>query len=164
MVLPTSASVAQIMSEGKLFPWPRPAKCPRCGGRKLWGHGFVERYFDGIDVPLPVKRWRCPDCRAVHTCRPASHWRRFLAPISVIIVSLTAKLTGFHWPEDESRQRQQYWYRGFLIQSHFDGLPPAALETLLLTHVVIATHSTADRTTVPVLDSPHRRLAATAPP
>lgn len=156
--------MAQILSEGKLFPWPRPQRCPRCGGRRLWGHGYASRYFDGLAAPVWMKRWRCVDCGAVHTCRPATHWRRFLAPSAVIVASLGAKLSGLRWPKDDSRQRQQYWHQGYLIQSRFDGLPPAALQALLAEFVVAATHSTVDRTTLPVPEPPHRRLAATAPP
>jgi len=159
-----SASVAQIMSQGKLYPWPRPERCPRCGSRRLWGHGYVPRYFDGVPEPVWVKRWRCPDCSSVHTCRPASHWRRFLASAAVILASLAAKLAGFHWPQSESRQRQQYWHRGYVIQSRFDGLPAATVDGLLASLVVVSTHSTADRTTVPILEPPHPSFAATAPP
>jgi len=164
VVLPISVSVPNIISLGKRFPWPRPARCPRCGGSRLWGHGYVSRFFDGFSEEVWVKRWRCVDCGAVHTCRPAGHWRRFLAPITVILASLTAKLAGLSWPKDLSRQRQQYWHQGYLMQSRFDGLPPAALETLLAAFVIVATHSTVDRTTLPVPEPPHRRLAATAPP
>lgn len=159
-----SASLAQIMSQGKLYPWLRPERCPRCGSRRLWGHGYVGRYFDGFSEQIWMKRWRCPDCGAVHTCRPSSHWRRFLAPVAVILASLAAKIAGFHWPRDESRQRQQYWYRGYVIQSRFDGLPPASIDELLDRLVIVTTHSTADRTTVPLLEPPHPRLASTAPP
>lgn len=164
MVLPTSASLAEIISQGKLYPWLRPQRCPRCSGVRLWGHGYVHRYFDGYPDRVWVKRWRCPDCGAVHTCRPASHWRRFLAPITVIVGSLLEKLAGLHWLQGESRQRQQYWYRGYLIQSRYDGLPTAAVEALLAACIVVATHSTADRTMLPIPDPAHRRLAATAPP
>jgi hypothetical protein len=111
-----------------------------------------------------MKRWRCPDCGAVHTCRPASHWRRFLAPITVILSSLRAKLEGFHWPQVEGRQRQQYWYHGYRIQSHFNGLPSTSIDELLDHLVIVATHSTDDRTTLPVLELTYPRLAATAPP
>jgi hypothetical protein len=124
----------------------------------------VSRYFDGVAEAVWVKRWRCPDCGAVHTCRPASHWRRFLAPITVILASLRAKLAGLHWPRAESRQRQQYWYHGYSIQSRFDGLPPALLDELLVDSIVVATHSTADRASLPVLEPPHLSYAATAPP
>jgi hypothetical protein len=159
-----SASVAQIMSQGKLYPWLRPERCPRCGGQRLWGHGYVPRYFDGFPEPTWVKRWRCPDCGAVHTCRPASHWRRFLAPISIILASLVAKLAGLRWPHGESRQRQQYWYCGYLIQSCFDGLPPTEIERLVAERIIAATHSTTDRAIVPWPEPLHRSLAATGPP
>jgi hypothetical protein len=159
-----SASLAELFSLGKLYPWPRPESCPRCSNRRLWGHGYVRRYFDGVPKPLWIKRWRCPDCGGVHTCRPDSHWRRFLAPISVILVSLVSKIMGLRWPQDESRQRQQYWYRGFIIQSRFDGLPPVSVESLHLAGIVVATHSTADRATIPWPGTPYRRLAATEPP
>ena len=111
-----------------------------------------------------MKRWRCVECGAVHTCRPTTHWRRFLAPIAVILASLAYKLGGLPWPRDESRQRQQYWHRGYLIQSRFDGLPSVSIDELLDRLVIVATHSTADRTTLPVPDPPHRNLAATGPP
>jgi hypothetical protein len=100
----------------------------------------------------------------VHTCRPASHWRRFLAPITVILASLSAKLAGLPWPNGASRQRQQYWHRGYIIQSRFDGLPPQAVERLLASLVVVSTHSTANRTMLPIPEPPHPRLASTGPP
>ena len=164
MVLPVSASLAEIISQGKQYPWLRPESCPRCGGLRLWGHGFVPRYFDGITGPVWIKRWRCPDCGAVHTCRPASHWRRFLAPIVVILASLSAKLAGSYWSQTESRQRQQYWYHGYNIQSRFDGLPPALIVELQVDSIIVATHSTADRATLPIPEPPYPSFAATAPP
>ena len=159
-----SASLAELFSLGKLYPWPRPGWCPRCGSQRLWGHGYVRRYFDGVSEPLWIKRWRCPECGGVHTCRPDSHWRRFLAPIAVILASLVGKITGRIWPRSECRQRQQYWYRGSTIQSRFDGLPPVSVESLHLAGIVVATHSTADRATIPWPGTPYRRLAATEPP
>jgi hypothetical protein len=81
-----------------------------------------------------------------------------------ILASLAAKLSGLPWPRAASRQRQQHWHKGYLIQSHFDGLPPKSPGALVAALVVAATHSTADRTTLPILDPPHPRLAATGPP
>ena len=164
MVLPVSVSVAEILSQGKRYSWLRPGRCPRCGGSRLWGHGFVPRYFDGVPEPVWVKRWRCPDCGAVHTCRPRSHWRRFLAPISVILASLGAKLAGLRWPQGENRQRQQYWYHGYLIQSCFDGFPPTEVEILVAERIIVATHSTTDRAIVTWSEPAYRSLAATGPP
>lgn len=100
----------------------------------------------------------------MHTCRPDSHWRRFLSPIVAIIASLNGKLAGVPWSKHESRQRQQYWYRGYVIQSRFDGLPSAAIEVLLGAGIVVPTHSTADRAAVSWPGLPYRRLAATEPP
>jgi len=90
--------LAELMSLCKRYPWPRPGWCLRCGGWRLWGHGYVPRYFDGFAEPLWIKRWRCPDCGAVHICRPDSHWCRFLAPIATILVSLASKFAGLPWP------------------------------------------------------------------
>lgn len=156
--------MAELLSQGKLFSWPRPAWCPRCGSVRLWGHGFVTRYFDGVDGSLPMKRWRCPDCGAVHTCRPAEFWRRFLASIDTIIESLTAKMAGRCWDKSLSRQRQQYWLHGFRMQSLFDGLPGLELPILVAASVIPPTHSTADRAVLPWPGQPYRRLAVTAPP
>jgi len=152
------------MSQGKLFPWPRPGRCPRCGSRRLWGHGYVRRYFDGYPEPLWIKRWRCPDCGGVHTCRPDSHWRRFLAPIAVILASLVGKIAELAWAGDASRQRQQYWHRGYIIQGRFNGLPQETIESLYLAGIIISTHSTTDRASATWPLRPYRRLAATEPP
>lgn len=164
MVLPISATVPEIMNLGKLYPWPRPERCPRCDGRRLWGHGYVARYFDGYPRPAWIKRWRCADCGAVHTCRPATYWRRFLAPITVILASIATKLAGLGWSKTESRQRQRYWFRGYLTQSRYHGSPPWTLDALWVAMVVVATHSTADRTMLPMWEPPYRRLSSTAPP
>ncbi len=52
-----------------------PLRCPRCGSARLWGHGFAARYFEGFGKCLWVKRFRCSDCFAVHTCRPLGFLR-----------------------------------------------------------------------------------------
>jgi hypothetical protein len=159
-----SASLAELMSQGKLRPWPRPGWCPRCGRTRLWGHGFVLRYFDGCADSVPMKRWRCPDCRAVHTCRPADYWRRFLTSIETITASLTAKIAGSRWRSDISRQRQQYWFRGFRIQSLVDGMPGTDLGSLHAAGFIPPTHSLSDRAITSWPGPPYRRLAATDPP
>jgi hypothetical protein len=151
------------MSAGRQFPWPRPHHCPRCGSPRLWGHGYVERYFDEVVFPVWIKRYRCPECRAVHTCRPATHWRRFWAPVALILVSLRGKLSGRPWQKPPGRERQQYWWQGYRLQSHFHGLPPAPLEALLEQHLIVATHSLTDRAVTPFPEAPYRRLASTAP-
>jgi hypothetical protein len=164
LILPLSASVPEILGQGKRYPWPRPHHCPRCGGLRLWGHGYVSRYFDDLTESVWMKRWRCPDCGAVHTCRPRTHWRRFLAPIAVIVSSLIGKLGTSPWGKDVSRQRQQYWWHGYRIQSQVHGFPAATVQALLDDCIVTATHSLIDRAIRPWPEPPYPRLAATGPP
>lgn len=111
-----------------------------------------------------LKRWRCPDCGAVHTCRPRTHWRRFWASIAVIVGSLLGKLEKNSWQRDIGRQRQQYWWRGYRIQSQVQGLPGAPIQELLDDAIIVATHSLTDRAVNPWPEPPHLRLAATEPP
>jgi len=150
------------MSLGKSYPWPRPPCCPRCEGRRLWGHGYVERYFDGYDERLPMKRWRCVECGAVHTMRPASHWRGFWATIVLIMSSLRAKGEGRRWLSQVARQRQQYWWRGFQRQRRVAGAA-ASLNDLQAQAVIVATHSLRYRRLEPLPHDPHRIFAATTP-
>jgi hypothetical protein len=80
------------------------------------------------------------------------------------LTSLVGNITGLQWPQSECRQRQQYWYRGSIIQSRFAGFPPPTVESLVLDGIIVATHSTADRATAPWPGTPYRRLATTEPP
>lgn len=84
--------------------------------------------------------------------------------MDTIIASLTDKLAGEQWRSGVARQRQQYWFRGFRIQSQIDGLPGAGLDALLAAGLIPPTHSLTDRAIVPWPGPPYRRLAATAPP
>lgn len=156
--------MAALMSQGKLYPWPRPCRCPRCGGLRLWGHGYVARYFDETVEPLWVKRWRCVECGAVHTLRPHTHWRRFWAPIALICVCLQAKITQGRWQTGSCRQRQQYWWHGYRIQSLVDGSPATELATLMADGIIAATHSLSDRAIIPWPEAPYPSFAATGVP
>ena len=128
---------------------------------RLWGHGYVTRYFDDTVEPLWVKRWRCVECGAVHTVRPSTHWRRFWAPLALICVCLQGKTQGKPWQAGCSRQRQQYWWRGYRIQSLVDGSPATELARLMADGIIAATHSLTDRAVTPWPEAPHPRLAAT---
>ena len=164
LVLPLSVDIAVVISQGKLYPWPRPRRCPRCGGMRLWGHGYVARYLDDTVEPLWMKRWCCVECGAVHTVRPTTHWRRFWAPITLICLCLSAKSQRGRWQPGICRQRQQYWWHGYQMQSLFDGSPAAGVETLIDTGIIAATHSLTDRAIIPWPDPPHPSFAATAAP
>lgn len=164
LILPLSVDMTALMSQGKLYHWQRPSRCPRCGGVHIWGHGYVARYFNELVEPVWIKRWRCTECGAVHTVRPHTHWRRFWAALTLICLCLKAKLDGGRWRKEVSRQRQQYWWHGYRIQSLYDGYPAAALSTLLDNGIIPATHSLTNRANTPWPEPPHPSLAATAPP
>jgi len=108
-----------------------------------------------------MKRWRCVDCGAVHTTRPTSHWRGFWATIALILESLGGKLAGHPWIAAVSRQRQQYWWRGFQRQRRVAGAP-ASLSELLEQRVIVATHSLRFRCQQDLPHDPHRIFAVTA--
>ena len=112
-------------------------------------------------TPVFLKRYRCPDCRAVHTLRPRTHWRRFWASILVIVTSISRKLEGLKKETPPSRCRQQYWVSGFRLQSRYESLVPLSVEELLSERIILATHSLTDRAFTPGFDPPYRRLAST---
>lgn len=92
-----------------------------------------------------MKRYRCADCLRVHTVRPLGYWRKFLAPIEAIVSSLESKLEKNRWANEWTRQRQQYWWRGFrrrLVAEGFIGEPAlSGLFELLRRAIIVATHS-----------------------
>lgn len=113
LILLCRINLKNIQELGKEFPWKNPGTCPSCGTRRLWGHGFVLRYFFDYNEGLWMKRWRCADCGAVHTARPAEytpgvHYRQKLQ-----LNSLRAKLSGRPFLTDISRQVQQHWLKLF---------------------------------------------------
>ena len=116
VILYFELNVNEIFRQGKNYAWPRPGECPKCGSCRLWGHGYVQRYFEGFECGLWLKRYRCDDCNGVHTIRPKKYWRRFQASIKTIVESLCKKLSENQWQAGSSRQKQQYWFRGFKKQ------------------------------------------------
>jgi hypothetical protein len=94
--------------------------------------------------------------------RPGGHWRGFWATVALIVLSLQSKLSGSHWLAEVSRQRQQYWWRGYQRQSHVAGAS-ASLSQLLEQRVIAATHSLRFRSLGFLPDDPHRIFAVTVP-
>jgi hypothetical protein len=117
LILHFAVDVKRLVLEGKQYPWLSPQRCPSCAGLRLWGHGYVLRYFEGLTYGLWMKRFRCPDCRAVHTCRPVGFYRGFSYSIDTILLSLLEKIHHGRWLRCLSRQSQQYWWRGFRVQA-----------------------------------------------
>jgi hypothetical protein len=111
-----AVDVKRLSELGKEYPWPRPKRCLTCKSPRVWGHGHVQRYFEGFAHPLWVRRLRCPDCRTVYTLRPDLFYRGFQYSLMTILASLLARITDCRWLSSIPRQNQQYWYRGLRLQ------------------------------------------------
>ena len=116
MLIYLSVDLHQLLSQGKEYQWPRPARCPSCGGFRLWSHGYVRRNFDGFDSSLWIKRFRCPDCRSVHTIRPSGYSSFIQASRLVVFLSLLMKILFGQWLPEICCRRQRYWFSIFKRQ------------------------------------------------
>ena len=94
--------------------------------------------------------------------RPSTHWRGFWAAWPLIISILVEKAAGGKWSVAVSRQRQQYWWRGYRIQSRISGAP-VGLWQLLLSGRIVATHSLIHREIGVLCDYTYLIFAVTAP-
>jgi hypothetical protein len=162
LILYLSVDFTELQILGKAYRWPRPRNCFRCNGTRVWGHGYVQRFFDEAPDALWMKRWRCPDCSAVYTVRPHTHWRGFWASQATILSSLVTKASEHRWLSMVSRERQQYWWRGLRIQCRFTGRE-ARLISLISTHIIAATHSLTHREMRILRGDAHRIFAFTPP-
>lgn len=108
-------SVKEIFRQGRKCPFPRPRLCLRegCRSTRIWGHGFVIRYFDDCNGFVELRRWRCPDCGALYVMRPFGYWPRHRAPIRIILKNLCHRILRGSWDKTSglSRQRQGHWMR-----------------------------------------------------
>jgi hypothetical protein len=109
MVLFQKILLSKLIREGKSYSWSRP-QCPRCH-IKVWGHGYVLRFFNGFSTGVYLKRWRCQVCKLVITLRPEGYWRRFQETIHIIFESLKLRLRTGRWPPSVPRQRGGHWLR-----------------------------------------------------
>jgi hypothetical protein len=85
-----------------------------------------------------------------------------------IFLSLLKKITFGHWLSGLSRQRQQYWWKGFRKhasrQRNFSyETALTALVTLFEADYLLATHSLTHYERTPLGKSPHRRFAVSFP-
>lgn len=83
----------------------------------MWGHGYVLRFFHGYHEGIWMKRWRCPECGAVHTARPSEYAAGFQYRIETIYESITRKLTKDSYLTYIPYQIQQYWFKALRFQS-----------------------------------------------
>jgi hypothetical protein len=98
MIYFVSVQLKDIFEQGKTFLWVRPVACLNCNHYKVWGHGFVPRFFDGFVSCLYLKCYRCPQCRCVMTLRPDTHFNRIRCCKETIRVLLAHRILKDRWP------------------------------------------------------------------
>lgn len=76
------------------------------------------RYFIGFKTGIWMKRWRCPDCKAVHTTRPIQYCPGIQYTRHQQVLSLFSKLSRNYFLKSIPRQTQQHWRKLFLRQLH----------------------------------------------
>lgn len=111
MIFSVLVSLKEIVERGRDFPWPRPKKCPRCEGPRIWGHGFITAFFDGFAGEVWLRRYRCPECGCVLRVRPSGYFERVQAPISAVRSCISFRLAHGRWPPGGSRCRHGHWLR-----------------------------------------------------
>ena len=114
MIITVTVNLKKIITLMQTYPWPKPLVCPNCNSFRVWGHGFVQAFFDGIQTGIYIRRYRCPDCRCIIRMRPAGYLPRFQALTSTIRSSLQNKIQHGQWQRDLNRTRQRHWYLGLL--------------------------------------------------
>jgi len=106
-----AVKIKDILAFGKKYPWVRPETCPRCGGVRVWGHGFVWAFFDEAPEGLWLRRYRCPECGCVIRLRPLGYLARFQVSLPTIRTHITQRLLNSRWPPAPkiSKSRQRHW-------------------------------------------------------
>lgn len=111
MILFLNIVLSILSKEEKSYKW-KLHFCKRCNC-KMWGHGYVLRYFTGFPSGLWLKRYRCNSCRTVVTTRPIGYWKRIQSSIQEIYEALLHRLQKFKWKNPFLRQRQVHWLNAF---------------------------------------------------
>jgi len=117
MILPVAANLKEIEEKGRKYQWVRPEVCVRCRGSRLWGHGFVESWFDGYVHALLLRRYRCPVCGCVIKLKPRGFFRRFQATEDTIRFHIIRRLKTGKWPQGCSSARCRHWLRALKRQT-----------------------------------------------
>ena len=112
MILREDIDLTKLHILGKEYPHRRPERCPKCQSQRIWGHGYIPRYFDGYGL-VYLKRWICADCGCVPTIRPAGYFSRHHQTITGILKSIVHRVKTGQWIRgpDLTRQRQGHWLR-----------------------------------------------------
>ncbi|VEN73269.1 conserved hypothetical protein [Candidatus Desulfarcum epimagneticum] len=121
MVIFISIKLKKLFEQERDYKWKKPKQCPRCGGCRLWGHGYAPVLFDGFRKPLLIKRNRCPDCHCVIRFRPKGYFGRIQASKNAIRSCISGKLKYAKCPGSISRSRRRHWVMALTrrIKAHF---------------------------------------------
>ena len=117
MILSVTANLKEIEEKGRHYKWIKPERCLRCRGSHLWGHGFVEYWFDGYARSLLLRRYRCPVCGCVIKLKPRGYFRRFQSTIERIRFHIAERLKTGKWPEGRISARCRHWLKGLKRQT-----------------------------------------------
>jgi len=109
MIMSIPVDIKRLLKLKKDYPWPKPDQCSNCKNPNLWGHGFVDAFFDCEKDALPLKRYRCPNCNSVIKLKPEGYFSRFHATIDTIRKSITSLATTGKYIPGVSYQRQYRW-------------------------------------------------------
>ena len=117
LILFVDVCVKTLVELGRKYQWQRPLRCPRCGGVRVWGHGYVTAYFDEAgSQSVDLKRYRCPECRVVIRLRPSGYWRRIQAAVAAVHQCVLHRLEKGRWPPGCNAARGRHWLRALKRQ------------------------------------------------
>lgn len=119
MIFQSKITVDELSKSGKNHKWDK-CHCNKCN-RKMWGHGFVARYFSSFPDVIFLKRYRCPDCSTVTTARPEGYWPFIRSSISIIYSILNTRISNGFWPTGFPRQRGGHWLKRFAENAKMAG-------------------------------------------
>ena len=117
MILPVEADLKEIDEKGRHYQWLRPDLCLRCCESHLWGHGFVESWFDGYARALLLRRYRCPGCGCIIKLKPRGYFKRFQTTIQRIRFNIAGRVKSGKWPVGCGRERCRHWLRSLKRQT-----------------------------------------------
>jgi hypothetical protein len=111
MIYNIEIDLKELSEKEKDYPWKKPDRCERCSSPRLWGHGFVEAFFEHFVAALYLRRYRCPECGGVIRMRPSGLFKRFRAGVNEIRESIDQRISKGKWPAVFSKSRQRHWLR-----------------------------------------------------
>ena len=117
LILFVEVRVKMLMKLGREYPWQRPKQCPKCQSVRVWGHGYVEAYFDEAgSACVLLKRYRCPECGLVIRVRPSGYWRKIQATVATVRQWVVDRLEKGRWPPGCNSARGRQWLRALRRQ------------------------------------------------